>query len=52
MKRTMWAPMLVVGLGVGVGILAAAVGPTWLLIVALLVIVAGGALFYLNLQKT
>ncbi len=49
---TMWAPMLVIGIGAGIGVLAAAVNAPWLLVIALLVLVAGGFLFFSNMQKT
>ncbi len=48
----MWRPMLLFGLGVGVGLLGPAVDALWLLIVATALIVAGGALFYTNMQRT
>ncbi len=50
-SNRMASPLLVIGLGVGVAILGAAVDALWLLIVAALLVVAGGALFYASMQR-
>lgn len=47
-----WRPLLLIGLGVGVGLLGPAMDALWLLIFATVLIVAGGAFFYTNMQHT
>ncbi len=51
-STTMWRPMLLIGLGVGIGLLGPALDALWLLLVATVFIVAGGAFFYTNMQRT
>jgi hypothetical protein len=48
----MGAALLIVGVGAGIALLAAALDAGWLIIFALLAAVIGGVFFFMDMQNT